>query len=103
MTRTIIRLNDKKSPPSNDSLSDDEDSEDADSGCITLLKKNFRNRLKNHLEISWSSSSDENNEHLQATMWLGTNNGQIFIFNCGDNFRKPKRSLQLKVPILNMT
>ena len=43
-----------------------------------------------------TSSGTEDTDNLQPTMWLGTEDGCIHVYNCSDNIRIKKNKVKIQ-------
>jgi len=70
------------------SSSDDSDSDDipcADTGSVTLSG-----------DVSSTDNTNAEEDANQPTMWLGTEDGCIHVYNCNDNIRIKKNKVKIQ-------
>jgi len=86
------------SSESSDESSDGEESLEEDSACAPLT--NFSACQGSSIPIDPNTQSVEevdSTSHLsQATMWLGTEDGCIHIYHCGENIRLKKNRIRIQ-------
>lgn len=86
------------SSESSDESSDGEESLEEDSTCAPLIS--FNSCQGGSIPIDPNAQSVEEVDsasHLsQATMWLGTEDGCIHIYHCGENIRLKKNRIRIQ-------
>lgn len=60
------------------------------------LSTSAPNSSSDHSHITEESSSNDNQQQ-QPTMWLGTEDGCIHVYNCTDNIRTKKNKIKMQL------
>jgi hypothetical protein len=74
--------------------SEGEESADEDSSCPPGV--NFSHIRADSVPVEVTASSDDPEVSIQATMWLGTEDGCIHIYHCGENIRLKKNRIRIQ-------
>lgn len=79
---------------------DSSSSSDEDDNCDNEINEEPQKQL----DSETCSIDNDETDNQQSTMWLGTEDGAIHIYNCSDNIRikKNKVKLQLGASILSI-
>lgn len=74
------------------SSSDDSENEKDRRATSPLISQQKQQPQHQHQE----SNSDDSGDNQQSTMWLGTEDGCIHVYNCTDNIRIKKNKIKIQ-------
>uniref|UniRef100_A0A1B6E9V0 DH domain-containing protein n=1 Tax=Clastoptera arizonana TaxID=38151 RepID=A0A1B6E9V0_9HEMI len=60
------------------------------------VETNTTNKVVNTNLVHSSNTTDDDTDNLQPTMWLGTEDGCIHVYNCSDNIRIKKNKVKIQ-------
>nr|CAD7201088.1 unnamed protein product [Timema douglasi] len=78
------------------SSSEDDDDDGESVGPVSSVMEDEQKRVRSVSDSLASDAASEDADNLQPTMWLGTEDGCIHVYNCSDNIRIKKNKVKIQ-------
>nr|CAD7427363.1 unnamed protein product [Timema monikensis] len=78
------------------SSSEDDDDDGETVGPVSSVMEDEQKRVRIVSDSLASDAASEDADNLQPTMWLGTEDGCIHVYNCSDNIRIKKNKVKIQ-------
>ncbi|CAG2069302.1 unnamed protein product [Timema podura] len=82
--------------PLSSSSSEDDDDDGESVGPVSSAMEDEQKRVRSVSDSLASDAASDDADNLQPTMWLGTEDGCIHVYNCSDNIRIKKNKVKIQ-------